>query len=241
MRRGADRGARLAGRELELEPLGGGITNRNFVVHVDGEALRAPDRGRGHRAASGSTGPPSTRRPASPPGSGSDPRSSSSSSRARSSRASSRAARPGRRRSAGRMPARGRADAPAHPRGPARSRRGSTRFASSRPTARPRRRTASACPPRYERAPRPAPTRSSAARGAQPAQPCHNDLLNANFIARRRRGSASSTGSTRAWATASSTSRTSPSTTSSARPRADALLDAYFGEVTRARRASVSA
>ena len=48
----------------------------------------------------------------------------------------------------------------------------------------------------------------------------------------RPTGSGSSTGSTRAWATASSTSRTSRSTTSSPRTRATTLLDAYFGEVT---------
>ena len=54
-------------------------------------------------------------------------------------------------------------------------------------------------------------------RGAERAQPvlCHNDLLAANFLAFAGRASGSSTGSTRAWATAGSTSATSPSTTSS--------------------------
>ena len=56
-------------------------------------------------------------------------------------------------------------------------------------------------------------TRSSARAGAQPARPCHNDLLNANFIAHGETVG-SSTGSTPAWATASSISPTSRSTTS---------------------------
>ena len=78
----------------------------------------------------------------------------------------------------------------------------------------PRRRDSRGLRPKRLGAPR-----RSRPRAAAPLVPCHNDLLNANFIDDGR-GSGSSTGSTRAWATRSSTSATSRRTTSSARRRA---------------------
>ena len=65
--------------------------------------------------------------------------------------------------------------------------------------------------------------------------PCHNDLLAANFIRSPARACGSSTGSTRGWATATSTSATSRSTTSSTRTTRRRLLAAYFGEPRHAR------
>ena len=62
-----------------------------------------------------------------------------------------------------------------------RSRRASTRSASSRPTPRLPRRTAIAIRRRYERA-RETAALVERARGPVPERPCHNDLLTANFI-----------------------------------------------------------
>ena len=84
-------------------------------------------------------------------------------------------------------------------------------------------------PPSYAWA-RQVARRVERARGAFAERPCHNDLLNANFIDDGG-ASGSSTGSTRGWATSSSTSRTSRSTTGSTATRREALLEAYFGEV----------
>ena len=94
------------------------------------------------------------------------------------------------------------------------SRRGSTRSGSSRPTAPAPSRTASTCRPSYDEREGGRRSDRGGARAAGAEVPCHNDLLNANFIRGPATGSGSSTGSTRGWATASSTSPTSRSTTS---------------------------
>ena len=93
----------------------------------------------------------------------------------------------------------------------------------------------------------PTPTREAHARARRGSRrrstgpehepvPCHNDLLAANFIAGAASGSGSSTGSTPGWATATSTSPTSPSTTSSARRREEALLAELLRRAGRPRR-----
>ena len=105
----------------------------------------------------------------------------------------------------------------------------STRSGSSRPTARPPSRTACSVPPATSRRQQVA-DRIERARGqprtALPQRPPERELHR-----RRRAGSGSSTGSTRAWATASSTSPTSPINHELDEDRADFLLESYFGEV----------
>ncbi len=51
------------GREARVEVLGGGITNHNLKVEVDGEQLRSPRRREGHRPARASIVTSSSRRP----------------------------------------------------------------------------------------------------------------------------------------------------------------------------------
>ena len=62
------------GEEARVEVLGGGITNHNFKVEVDGGPYVLRIAGAGHRRCSGSTAPSSTRRRSRPPPSASAPR-----------------------------------------------------------------------------------------------------------------------------------------------------------------------
>ena len=180
---GRARLARTAATRLEM--LGGGITNHNVkVTRPDGARSSCASPAR-TRTCSGSTAASSTRPPRPQRRSASARRSSPSSSRrAGSSRASSRAT----------IPPAERMREPEHARAASRAALravhagppipgSSTRFASSRPTAttafdrgatRARRRT----PGRDELA---RADRGGARPGA-PERPCHNDLLNANFI-----------------------------------------------------------
>ena len=109
----------------------------------------------------------------------------------------------------------------------------STSYARSRARARRRACPAASTPPAATPS---AIARRIAGHAEHAPVPCHNDLLTANFLARRRARADRSTGSTRAWATATSTSATSRSTTSSTTTQEERLLEAYFGEPPDARR-----
>ena len=168
------------GRCAEIEALGGGITNRNFKVSVDGETYVLRIGGK-DTSCSGSTAAPSTRRRSPPPPSASGPRwSRSSSPRAISSRATSRARSSCRRRCA--SPSRCGRVAQAlraiHGGPPIPARFDSFRVVEAYAA------TAAAhggIPPAFERA-RELAVEVERARGPVPERPCHNDLLTANFI-----------------------------------------------------------
>ena len=176
----------LAGRELTLTTLSGGITNRNFLVVGDRARTSAGSSAwpATTRTCSASAGRWSMPRPWRPPGSGSDPRSPRSSGpRATSSRGSSSARRSATRPSASRRPSGAspiRSDAihdgPAIP-GlfvPLRIAEAYRALAVARGVP---------IPPEYEVAAS-IGRRIELAWLAAPVElrPCHNDLLNANFI-----------------------------------------------------------
>ena len=237
----AELGAVLAALEDELgapegepEPLDGGITNRNVRVRLrgrdcvirlpgSGTALLGIDRGT-ERAATVAAAARASGRTWSPPRRPRLPRDG-----VRRGRGAGRggAARAGPDRAGGRGPA------PVHA-GPPLDRRfdafeiverykhlAEERAAAPRRLRRARRRRGRH--PRRARRP-----------GARPV-PCHNDLLRANFIDDGTRLRIL-TGSTRGWATATSTSPTCPSTTGYAEDDDERLLAAYWEEPCTPRR-----
>ncbi len=167
------------GRRALVEPLGGGITNHNFKVSLDGDAyvvriggerteLLGIDRhAEEHARPRGGRGSASGRR-SSPSSTGRSSRASSTASQSRSRRCASR-----------RRCARWRRCFAACTRA-RRSRRASTPSASSRPTA--TRPPSTAWRPAGYAGAKETADRIERRLGAQPAHPCHNDLLTANFI-----------------------------------------------------------
>ena len=170
------------GGAVDVEPLGGGITNHNFKVALRRRRVRAAHRRRATPSCSASTGARSTRPPARRRG-----RRRAGGRRVRRARGLPRDAvhrgRP-RSRRAMREPddaAAGRGRAAARPRRPA-APGALRRLPRRRGVPRDGGRARGLGARRVRAGARARATRSSARLGRRPERPCHNDLLTANFI-----------------------------------------------------------